>query len=101
MKKSELKAKLVDKLLPKPEKKITVPGLGEITIQSPSFEKVYQLSLENQSIGEKGIKFAITLMAVKELSTEDILRLAQDNDGFQVAALVNAVSEALNLGELS
>lgn len=97
--KKENKQTLFQKLQPKPAVKRMVEGIGEITIQAPDFDKVVQLAQQNEAIGEKGLKFALTLMSVKELSTEEIIQLATENDGYKIASLINAVKEALNLGE--
>ena len=101
MKKNEClnREELIKKLSAKPEKIVDIPGWGKVTIQAPDFEKVVQMSINHQGISQQQMKSVITLMSVKELMIEDVLKLSESNDGFQVAALINAVSEALNLGD--
>jgi len=92
---------LLKKLSAKPEEKITVEGFGTVTVQAPDFDKVVQFAGDHKEIGEKGLKFAIALLSVKELTPEDVIKLAQKNDGFQVATLINAISKKVGLDEES
>lgn len=92
---------LKEKLSASPEKVIDIPGIGKVTVQTPSFDKVVQFARENQSVGEKNLNFALALMAVKELSVQDILELLENNNGIAIAALTNAINEVIGVNDLS
>jgi len=92
---------LLEKLSSKPERIVDIKGLGKVTVQSPDFDKVVQFAIEHKEIGEKGLKFALALLSVKELAPEDVINLATQNDGFQMASLINSISSIVGLDEES